>query len=232
MKIFNPLHFVACALCGLVFVSLSLGFDFKKDWLGQKDKNKTVGAVSDANVLYCFFSDNFLLGDYPYNYPHDKSKLQIDAKVLKNGDASLRFDLDPDTFSGGAICLYKRVIDAKSYLKKGAVQFWIKGAMGGEVAWISLIDDDSDKKKTVVRLPINRYGDINKEWTFLSIPLKDFTRVEPCFWDSTLQREIPYEFNWERVAEFRIESKKKENKSFRIWVDDICIVKKQKKNPS
>jgi hypothetical protein len=231
MKIFNPLHFIACALCIAVFVSLSIGFDLKKDWLGQKDKNNYSNAVSDANVLYCFFSDNFLFGDYPYTYPIT-SKLQIDNKVFKNGDASLRFDLDVDTFSGGAICLYKRVIDAKPYLKKGAVQFWIKGANGGEVARVSLIDDDCDRKKTVVRLPINMYGDIKKEWTFVSVPLKDFTRVQPCYWDSTLQREIPYDFNWDRIAEFRIESNKKENKSFRIWVDDVFIVKKQKKNPS
>lgn len=228
MKIFNPVILHVCILCTLFFASLSFGWDFKKDWWPQKDKNDPC-AVSEANVVYRFFGDNFLIGDYTYIYPEVKSKIQIDNKVFKNGEASLRFDLDPDTFSGGAICIFKRVIDLKPYLRKGAVQFWIKGAIGNEMAKISLVDDDSDLKKTIVRLPLFLYKEIKKEWTCVSIPLMEFKTskvAESCYWDSTLHREMPSEFNWERVAEFRIESRGHENKSFRLWVDDVVIVKK------
>jgi hypothetical protein len=183
---------------------------------------------TDPNIVYNFFDDNFRLHDYTYIYPEKKTKIQIDEKIFKNGVASLRFDLAPDTFSGGAICLYSGILDLRPFLKRGAVRFWIKGAQGNEIAWVSLIDDDSDMKKTVVRRMINFYKPIQKEWTCVNIPLKDFKMVQPCYYDSTLRREIDYEFNWERVAEFRIEVGKDENKSFRIWLDDVFIVKKQK----
>jgi hypothetical protein len=227
MKRGNAAWLPLCALYALSFVSSSSGWDLKRDLLTPMEKK--INSLSEANIVYRFIDDNFLSGDFTYIYPEGKSKMQIDNKVFKNGEASLRFDLDPDTFSGGAICLYNRTIDLRPYLKKGALQFWLKRAPGAEMAWVSLVDDNSDLKKTVVRV-LAPYRNIGEDWSFVAIPLKEFNSiaVTPCYWDTTAMRELPHEFNWERVAEFRIESKKGENKSFRVWVDDVFIVKKQK----
>jgi hypothetical protein len=195
-----------------------------------KSKNKLAVKVP-ANVLAWFFMDNYLGGGYPYAYP-EKAKVTVDEKVFKNGEASLRIDLDPGAYSGGAVCFYNMTVDVKPYVAKGALEFWIKGAAGNEKAQAALVDDMSDMKKTVVRLPVDWYvknnTQITKEWNFVSIPLKDFTKVMPSVWDSIQHLEVPNEFHWDKVAEFRIESREKENTSFRVWTDDIFIVKKRK----
>jgi hypothetical protein len=228
MNIFIRTRFSLIATCALIFITVSSGWDVKRDFSLFANKNDKTQTTSEANEAYRFFGDNLLLGDYTYIYDKIYSKISIDDKVFKNGAASLRFDFDPDTFCGGAICLYKRVIDLRPHLKKGGVQFWVKGAAGGEVAQVSLIDDDSDKKKTVVRVDAGLYGDIQKEWSLMRIPLKDFAIATPCYWDSLKHRELPNDFNWSRVAEFRLETRSRENKSFRVWLDDIVIVKKMK----
>ncbi len=217
--------------CLAVFLLASLSFGWGNSGPTAsftKGKNKPNTHIP-PQVAAWFFMDNYLGGGYQYAYP-EKAKVSVDEKVFKNGEASLRFDLDVSGFSGGAVCFYNMVVDLKPYLAKGALEFWIKGETGNEKAQAALVDDMSDMKKTVVRLPVDwyikRYKQITKEWIHVSIPLKDFTKVESCTWDSIRHIEVPTEFHWDKVAEFRIESREKENTSFRVWVDDIFIVKK------
>ena len=109
--------------------------------------------------------------------------------------------------------------------RKGALQFWVKGTSGNEKAFVALVDDEkSDGIKTVVRLEIDWFGPITTDWTFFSIPLEKFG-TGGVYWDAEKRREIEHAFDWDRVAEFRIEVKKGDNEAFRIRVDDIVIVK-------
>ncbi|MBN1307909.1 MAG: hypothetical protein JXA18_08335, partial [Chitinispirillaceae bacterium] len=79
-------------------------------------------------------------------------------------------------------------------------------------------------KKTVVRLPIQNYGGISKEWRQVTIPLADFGK-RGVYWDAKKRVEIPERFSWDMVAEFRLEIKKADNPEFTAWIDDIFICK-------
>lgn len=182
------------------------------------------GRVVDERLVLRFFDEDFVAGGYEYWYP-DRSKVFIPEESGRNGEVSLQFDLAADDYSGGSVCLYNLLYDLEPYYAAGALQFWIKGARGGEIAWAALVDDEnSDGKKTVVRLPINDYGGITGEWTQISIPLADFGK-RGVFWDPKKQVELPEAFQWDKVAEFRIEIKKNDNESFRVWVDDIFVLR-------
>ncbi|MBD3346577.1 MAG: carbohydrate-binding protein [Chitinivibrionales bacterium] len=187
----------------------------------ESASTKTSGT---QKLVYRFFDEAYVSGGYAYWYP-DQSKVFIPEESGKNGEVSLQFDLIADEYSGGSVCLYNLLYDMSPYYADGALQFWVKGAQGGELAWVALVDDEnSDGKKTVVRVPLNEYGSITDEWTRVTIPLVKFGG-RGVFWDPKKSIEIPERFDWDKVAEFRIEIKKGENKKFRIWVDDIFVLR-------
>jgi len=225
MKTDGSIAFAAYFIFLALFISPSRGWELKLQSATREPSQRLApSAALPPEVVYCFFSEAFVAGGFQYAYPQ-RSKVLIDECVAKNGEVSLRFDLDPGDFSGGSVCLYNMVFDLKPYYNKGALRFWIKGAAGNEIAWIGLVDDEkSDMRKTVVRLPVFLYGGVGKEWTRICIPLRHFG-MRGVYWDAKTRLEIPNAFDWDKVAEFRIEVKKKENKRFRVWVDDIFIVK-------
>jgi hypothetical protein len=177
-----------------------------------------------TNVGGLFFDERYACNGFNYSYPKT-SQVELSRAVVKNGKVSLQFDLAPDAYSGGSVCLLDKVYNIRPYLKKGAVQFWIKGETGREKAWVALVDEEkSDNRKTVVRVDINWFGKISTEWSFISIPLEHFGD-EGTYWDAIKQEEVDAPFDWNKVAEFRIESRKGDNATFRVWADDIVIVK-------
>jgi hypothetical protein len=219
-------HASGILLCLAVLFFPLVSFGWKISWqVPSLENKKPDGKAFGKKNSLPFFEEYYIAGGFPYVFP-EKSKVTIDPNVFKNGEVSLRFDLVPDAYSGGSVCLYKMLYDLKPYLKKGALQFWIKGETGMEIAWIALVDDEkSDGRKTVVRLPTMLYGGISKEWSLMTIPLRDFGSGG-MYWDEKAQLEINRGFDWDKVAEFRIEVKKDDkNKSFRAWADDIVIVK-------
>ena len=219
--------FVASALFALTALVVSCGVQLKPVGGAAVDASAPAAkkaASGESQVVYRFFDEQYTPGGYDYVYP-EQSKMDIPERSGKNGEVALYVDLVPNDYSGGAVCLYNMLYDLTSYLESGALQFWIKGANGGEIATAGLSDDENtDGKKTVVRLPINKYGGITTEWTQISIPLADFANTRGVFWDAKKRVEVPEAFQWDKVAEFRIEIKKNENKEFKVWVDDIFIV--------
>ena len=186
----------------------------------------TVGKANaaDDKVVFRFFDEEFVSGGFQYVYP-EASRVFIPEESGHESEVSLQFDLEPADYSGGAVCLYNLLYDITPYYAAGALEFWIKGNEGGEIAWIALVDDEkADGKKTVVRVPCNNYGGITKEWHQVSIPLADFGK-RGVYWDEKKRVEVPNKFDWDQVAEFRMEIKKGDNKKFRAWVDDIFICK-------
>ncbi len=172
------------------------------------------------NTIY-FFNENFAPGGFCYAYPH-KSMVSITDTVSQNGIFSAQITLDISDYSGGAISLGSSV-DLTAYKKNGALKFWIKGKTGGEKAWIALVDQSRrSREKAAVRLPLSKYTTITKESQQVCIPLIDF-KEQGSYWDSNRKAEIPCEFDWSSVSEFRIEIKKGENRSFTVFLDDICI---------
>ncbi|MDB5106201.1 MAG: Carbohydrate binding family 11 [Fibrobacteres bacterium] len=181
-------------------------------------------AQSDPRMVARFFDDDFVAGGYQYTYP-DAAKVFIPEESGHESEVSLQFDLEAGDYSGGSVCLYNLMYDLTPYYSRGALRFWIKGARGGEIAWVALVDDENrDGKKTVVRIPLNDNGGITNEWRQVSIPLTKFGR-KGVFWDAKNRIEVPMAFDWNAVTEFRIEIKKAENPSFRVWVDDIAVLR-------
>jgi len=181
-------------------------------------------AAINEKVVYRFFDEDFIAGGFPYWYP-DQSNVFIPEESGKNGEVSLQFDLEANDYSGGSVCLWNMVYDLTPYYNAGALQFWIKGKNGGEIAWAALVDEEnSDGKKTVVRLPVQNYGKIAKDWVQITIPLTDFGK-RGVFWDPKKRVEVPSPFSWNMVSEFRLEIKKADNPEFTTWVDDIVICK-------
>lgn len=213
-------------LCGIGLVALMAGCGLQLKPLqaaGEAGAVATTGS-GDPRVVLRFFDEDFVAGGYDYGYP-DASKVFIPEESGKNGEVALEFNLIADDYSGGSVCLYNLLYDITPYLNRGALDFWIKGLSGGEVAWVALVDDENtDGRKTVVRLPLANYGGISNEWRRISIPLVDFGS-KGVFWDAKKRVEVTETFTWDKVAEFRIEIKKGENKQFRVWVDDIFVMR-------
>jgi hypothetical protein len=184
----------------------------------------SASAAMDPRVVFRFFDEDFVSGGFQYTYP-DASKLHIPEQSGHASEVSLQFDLDAGDYSGGAVCLYNLMYDLHPYYSAGALQFWIKGSRGGEVATVGLVDDEArDGKKTAVRVPLNEFGGITQDWKLVSIPLSRFGR-KGVFWDAKKRVEIPEPFDWTAVTEFRVEIKKGDNSAFRVWVDDIFVLK-------
>ncbi len=191
-----------------------------KDAVDSKAASKK--SSKEPRLIYRFFDEDFVSGGFSYVYP-DESKVFIPEESGKNGEVSLQFELVASDYSGGSICLYNLLYDLTPYMATGALEFWIKGDLGGENAIVALVDDETgDGAKTVVRLPMNDYGGITKEWTKMSIPLRDFGN-RGVFWDAKKNVEVPMKFDWDKVAEFRIEIRKGDNEAFKVWADDLYI---------
>lgn len=199
----------------------------KFGWGGSSSKQEaSTGIGGPDNVVAVFFKDSYASNGFQYAYP-DGSRVSIarGETMAHTGKAAVQFDLVASDYSGGSVCLNEKTFNIKKYVKKGALRFWVKGAQGGEKAWVALVDDEqSDGHKTAVRLEIDWFGGISDHWTLVSIPLKHFGK-KGVYWDAKEQREVDDTFDWDRVAEFRIEIKKDDNSEFRIWVDDIQVVK-------
>ncbi|MCL2207686.1 MAG: hypothetical protein FWB90_06270 [Fibromonadales bacterium] len=177
-------------------------------------------------VVYKFFEDAYRQGGFDYSYGGKGSAVTLDKTQGYKSNASIKINLDPNDYSGSSICLYNETFDLSKYLLDGAVEFYIKGANGGEQALFGLLDEEvSDGKKTQVKLPLNKYVQITKEWQLVKIPLADFPD-RGLYWDQTKKTELPERIDWSKIAEFRISIDKGTNpKGFQVWVDNVEIVK-------
>lgn len=208
----------------LALLASGCALQFKPIPPKAKDASAAAQSTVDPRTVFRFFDDDFVSGGYQYTYP-DASKIFIPEESGHASEVALQFDLDAADYSGGSVCLYNLLYDMTPYYSRGALQFWVKGARGGEIAWVALVDDENrDGKKTVVRLPLNDYGGITSDWRLVSIPLAKFGR-KGVVWDAKKKIEEPHVFDWNAVTEFRLEIKKGENQSFRVWADDIFVLR-------
>jgi len=176
-------------------------------------------------VPYKFFEGQYRQGGFDYSYGGTGSKVEIDKTETYKTTPSLRVTLDPNDYSGSSICLYNETFDLSKYLLDGAVEFYIKGANGGEQVIFGFLDDDGKGKKTQSKLTLNKYVQITKDWQPVKIPLVDFPD-RGMYWDDTKKMEIPALINWDKIAEFRISTDKGTNpQGFKVWIANVEIVK-------
>gem|GEM_PF-3658974 len=213
--------------CAALFIVVSpaelVGWSFS--W--GRTKSPTESASYDKDVVGWFFDDAYAHSGYHYAYP-PVSSVKIVKGNAKRGRCSCCMELAVDDYSGASICLKDHCYDLRPVIKSAALQFWIRGSGANEKAIVALVDEDaSDGKKTVVRVPLEWFGRIGAEWSLVSIPLESFVKLNErgLYWDGQKGQEVSDDFDWNRVAEFRIESRKDENASFEVFVDDVVIVK-------
>jgi hypothetical protein len=175
-------------------------------------------------VIHPFFTGQYKSGDFDYSYGGKGSGAAIDKEQAYKGNPSLRITLDPNDYSGSTIGNNKTV-DLSKNLLDGAVEFYIKGAKGGELASFGFLDSDGKGKKTQSKLTLNRYVQVTKDWQLVKIPLIDFPD-RGMYWDDTRKAEFPDRINWDKIAEFRISTDKGTNPGgFQVWVANVEVVK-------
>jgi hypothetical protein len=162
-------------------------------------------------------------GGYTYQYPDLAPEPVMTDEYAIEGDLSMRIELIADDYSGAAVAI-AGVTDLRPHLEEGVVEFWLKGEKGGENAIFVLLDDgvQSNGEPLQVKLRSKSFGDITTEWKRFSLPLKLFGDMG-VYWDVKNWREVTMPFNWSAFKGFRIEVRKDENESFKVWVDDIII---------
>ncbi len=182
------------------------------------------GVQASAYPVYTFYDEDFQQGGFTYTYGGASKVRQREGDGANGSEYYLWYNLDQRDYSGAAVCLWNMSYDMTPYLKTGAVVFQARGKNGGEKAFFGLVDDEKgDGAKTVVRVPISKYGNIKQgEWTTFVIPLRDFGK-RGVAWDAAKGIEVPLPFQWDNVQEFRILSNKNENPEFEIDVDNVQI---------
>ena len=176
-------------------------------------------------VVNKFFEGQYRQGGFDYSYGGKGSTVAIDKTQAYKGAASLKITLDPNDYSGSSICLHNETFDLSKVLLDGAVEFWIKGANGGEQASFGFLDTDGKGKKTQSKLTLNRYVQITKDWQLVKIPLADFPE-RGMYWDDARKAEFPDRIDWSKIAEFRVSVDKGVNPGgFQVWVANVEIVK-------
>ena len=183
-------------------------------------------------VVYKFFDEQYRQGGYDYSYGGTSKGVTITKDGGYKSKAALNIKLDPKEYSGASICLYNEFFDLNKYMLDSRIEFMIKGKNGGENVKIGLLDEEvSDGKKTQVVLPMNKYiqgGAVTKDWKKVVIPLVDFPD-RGLYWDNTRKSEFPARIDWDKIAEIRFSIDKSAASEFEVWVDNIEIVKGNKK---
>lgn len=180
-------------------------------------------------VVYKFFDEQYRQGGFDYAYGGKSKGVTITKEGGYKSKAAVQINLDPKDYSGASICLYNEVFDLSKYMLDSKLEFYIKGKNGGEQLLIGLLDEEvSDGKKTQVKMSLNKYVQITKDWQKVSIPLVDFPD-RGLYWDQTKKTELPARIDWSKIAEIRFSIDKGTNPSFDIFVDNIEIVKGNKK---
>lgn len=180
-------------------------------------------------VVYKFFDEQYRQGGYDYAYGGKSKGVTITKEGGYKSKAAVQINLDPKDYSGASICLYNETFDLSKYMLDSKLEFYIKGTKGGEQLLIGLLDEEvSDGKKTQVKMSLNKYVQITKDWQKVSIPLIDFPD-RGLYWDQTKKTELPARIDWNKIAEIRFSIDKGTNPSFDIFVDNIEIVKGNQK---
>ena len=197
----------------------------------REERARLMEAQKPDTGRFVFFMNDFAAGGYSYVYG-GQSRIFIQEESGHIGEVAVVFELDPSEHSGGAIVLWSTEFDLTDVFPTGALEFWIKGSVGGEIGRVGLADNEMvDGIKTQVTVDFDRFGGIQPFWTHMSIPLSSLGR-RGTFWDPRTQSLVNNYFKWGNVKEFIVTAPSGANRNFRIWLDEIQIVKDRFPEPA
>ncbi len=182
----------------------------------------------DPNLVAEFVGETMLPGAIIWMYPSGAGYPlpAMTDEQAKEGRFSMVLVLKADAYSGGAVCS-PAPLDLVPYLDKGYLEFWMKGAMGGEVFSIGLLDNGNNPMGRPLQVMLNSrsYAKTNKDtWNLVRIPLKAFGG-RGSFWSEEMNARISSEINWTSISCLSVDIDKERHPSFKIWMDDAKIIK-------
>ncbi len=183
----------------------------------------------DPNLAIAFVDDNMVPGAQVWMYP-DGSGYPRPAMTdvqAKDGRFSLEVILKADAYSGGAVCS-PAPVDLSPYLETGVVELWVKGAEGQEVFSVGLLDNGNNPAGRALQLWVNSrsFAKVSKEeWKRVRFPLRALG-TRGSYWSEEVNARIFNTFNWKQVSCFTFDIDKERHKSFKIWMDNVTILKK------
>jgi len=182
------------------------------------------GVAEKAYPAYTFFDEDYQQGGFTFIYGGSTKITQVEGEGAEKSEYFLHASLDTRDYSGVAVCLWNMQFDLTPYLSTGALVFQARSKSGDEKVFVGMGDDEkSDGWKSVVRLPLAKYGAIKKgEWSTFVIPLRDFGK-RGVAWDASKGIELPMPFQWDNVQEFRMLTNKGDNQDCEIDLDNIQI---------
>lgn len=146
------------------------------------------------------FDDEHPVG-YAYAYP--EGSVAKATPMEKDGKHWVDVVLKGDVWSGCGLGVNRK--NLSPYLKNGSLQFYVRGAKGGETFEVGFVMakglKEDEKYALEVTVPVNRYAEVGKDWTLVTIPLADFP-PNGRRWDEATQQNIVGPFKWDRVEEF------------------------------
>ncbi len=202
-------------------------------------EDKTLGPLiadkDTANLIFSFFGRSMAEKTSVYTYDG-----RTDFSVKDATDSS-RLPVfvcyfDDAEWSGVTVHkAQKEPVDVSAYRETGGLEFKIKGATGGELFVIGLLDDESEGRdmKVQTRLPSRVYTSVSTDWQTIQIPFSDFTDIGK-WWNTDEHNEVLGFMDWSRLTEVRISTEKLANRSIskngekpvRLYLSDIKMVKK------
>ncbi|HVZ80596.1 MAG TPA: glycosyl hydrolase family 18 protein [bacterium] len=137
--------------------------------------------------------------DYSYAYPEGSKIVIVDKQGKRWVDVSLK----GTAWSGFGVGMSRK--NLLPYRQSGALQFYIRGAKGGETNSVCFIMEkgmQADEKYNLVsEVQLSDYCKVTTQWQLVTIPLSDFPE-NGYHHDDATGAKITGPFKWERVLEF------------------------------
>ncbi|MFW6221340.1 MAG: glycoside hydrolase family 9 protein [Fibrobacterota bacterium] len=169
-----------------------------------------------ADILFSWLGEKLapFTSAYTYGDPTDFRIIQPESGEVLPVFAAY---LSDNEWSGVTLNRGRKfAVDIEPYLQTGGVSFQVRGAHGGEVFAIGLIDDDSDgaDKKVQSSVESRNYLKVTKEWQQVKIPFSDFNEIGR-WWDSDAHQNVMSTIDWTKIAELRFSTNKGANRHAR-----------------
>lgn len=203
--------------------------------LEDKTSGPLITDEDTSNLIFSFFGKSLAERTSVYTYG-GRTDFSVKDAIDNSRLPVLVCYFDDAAWSGVTLFkAQKEPIDVSAYRETGGFEFKVKGASGGEVFVIGLLDDESDgvDMKVQTRLPSRVYTSVSTDWQTVQVPFSDFTDIGK-WWSTEGHNEVLGNMDWTKLIEIRISTENLANRSIsengkkpvRLYLSDIKLVKK------
>jgi endoglucanase len=190
--------------------------------------------VDSTNVFFSWLDTSLTSKSSVYTYgdPTDYSLF----KPVDNEHAAVFATFQSDNEWSG-VTIYRNItgsIDVRQWLKSGGIEFYVKGAHGGENFRIGVLDDESDgiDKKVQSRIFSRTFVKVSTDWQRVCVPFSSFGTTGR-WWHSDAHYEVVGTLDWSKISEVRFSIDqyanktilKSDNEPVKIYFSNIRFLK-------